>query len=91
MTDHHESSSPLEFPCEFFVKIIMKNSDDCEEKVTAIIQRHFDAFNADELSLRPSKNDNYLALTAKLQVPEKAPLAALYKDLSDEPEVLMAL
>ncbi|HAG62245.1 MAG TPA: hypothetical protein DCL40_05015 [Coxiellaceae bacterium] len=91
MTDNHENSSPLEFPCEFFVKIIMKNSDSSKEKVTAIIQRHFDQFDTDALSLRPSKNDNYLAFTAKLQVPEKAPLDALYKDLSDEPEVLMAL
>ncbi len=89
--DTQKNSSPLEFPCEFFVKIIMKNSEDCEEKVTAIIQRHFDQFKADGLSLRPSKNDNYLAFTAKLHVPEQAQLDALYKDLSDEPEVLMAL
>ena len=89
--DKTDSSSPIEFPCEFFVKIIMKNSDHCEEKVTAIIQRHFEQFSADGLTLRPSKNDNYLAFTAKLQVEEQAPLDALYKDLSDEPQVLMAL
>jgi D-alanine transaminase len=85
------SSQPMEFPCEFFIKIITKNSGDSEQQITSIIQRHFKDFDNTELTQRPSKKDNYMAFTAKIQVEEQATLDALYQELSETPEVLMAL
>ena len=89
--DSPERSSPLSFPCEFIVKIIMKKTEHCEQQVINMVQRHFPQFNHDQLSERPSQDNNYIAYTATLYVERQEPLDSLYQELSDTPDVLMAL
>lgn len=89
--DTKEFSSPLEFPCDFIVKVMGKSDSDFEKQVTAIFKKHYPELADDAISQRPSKDHNYLAITVKIYAESKEQLDALYLDLSKEPTILMAL
>ena len=91
MTEHQEHSTPIEFPCDFIVKVMGKHNSDFEEAVSAIINSHFPNTPATNFSKRTSKDANYLALTITVHANNKPELDALYQDLTKAPEVVMAL
>ena len=91
MADQPEHSSPLQFPSDFTVKVVGKANDAFEHTVLAVVRQHFPSFGNGNYSKRLSKDDNYLALSITVHAENKAQLDALYQDLSNTPEVLMAL
>jgi len=95
MTDPLETedqfSSPLQFPCEFVVKIMGKAAKEFEESVFNILKKHFPDIQNSNISKRSSKGANYIALTATVNAQSQEQLDALYQDLSAEKSVLMAL
>lgn len=90
-TETTEFSSPLEFPCDFFVKVMGKTNSNFEKHVMSIFKKHYPKLPDDAVSKRPSKDHNYLAITVKIYAESKQQLDLLYQDLSNEPSVLMAL
>lgn len=94
-TDHEDTdedfSSPLEFPCDFIIKVMGKKNDAFEAQVLGIVKQHFPKIKATEFKHRPSKDGNYLAISVTVPAESKAQLDALYQDLSNEPTILMAL
>lgn len=89
--DTKEFSSPIEFPCDFIIKVMGKSDSDFEEQVIAIVKQHYPELKDDAVSKRPSKDNNYLAITVTIYAESKEQLDALYQDLSNEPTILMAL
>ncbi len=79
------------FPCEFLIKVFGNASDQFELEVLTIIRKHVDDLREDALASRPSKDGKYLALTIKIMAQDRAQLDAIYRDLSSNPHVLMAL
>ena len=86
-----EYSSPLEFPCDFIIKVMGKNDGNFEKLITDIIKKHYPEINKDVITTRPSKDNNYLAVTIKVYAKSKEELDKLYHELSSTPEILMAL
>lgn len=86
-----EYSSPLKFPCDFIIKVMGESTPEFETRVLAIVQQHFPQVDAAQFTKRPSKDNNYIALTVTVYAESKAQLDACYQDLSSEPMVLMAL
>lgn len=84
-------SSPMEFPCDFMIKAMGKNNDTFVSAVKRITETHFPKVSDDQYNTRPSKDGNYTAVTVTVYAESKDQLDQLYKDLSDEPSVLMAL
>ena len=84
-------TSILTFPCDFTVKVMGKYNSLFEETVTRIVKNHFPAITDNAFSKRPSKDNNYLALSITVVATSKEQLDALYQELSSEPLVLMAL
>lgn len=93
MTDNTENnhSSPLKFPSDFIIKVMGKNEAIFESTIKAIIHKHYPTVSDDQYKIRPSKDNNYTAITVSVYAESKEQLDALYKDLSDEPLILMAL
>lgn len=89
--DDNVYSSPMEFPCDFMIKVMGKADSEFEANVLAIIKKHFPKIRADEFHNRPSKDHNYLAISVTVPAQSKEQLDALYQDLSNEPTILMAL
>lgn len=84
-------SSPMEFPCDFMIKAMGKNNDTFIDAVKRIINTHFPNVADNQFNTRPSKDDNYTAVTVTVHAESKDQLDKLYQDLTDEPSVLMAL
>ena len=86
-----EHSSPIEFPCDFTIKIMGKQNDSFNANTHALILKHFPETKATQFTSRPSKDNNYLAITVTVYAQNKAELDALYTDLSKATDVIMAL
>lgn len=83
----------LEFPCRFPVKAMGKAGDDFEATVVRIVRAHAELWSEETLPVttQPSRNGNYVSVTVMVEATSKAQLDAIYQDLTDCPDVLMAL
>jgi putative lipoic acid-binding regulatory protein len=86
-----EEETLLEFPCQFPIKAMGKNSLDFDSIVVAIVRKHVDDVNEGAVKTRLSKGDKYLSVTVTIEATSKRQLDAIYQGLTDCPEVLMAL
>ncbi len=81
----------LKFPCSFPVKVMGKRVDEFAQTVVAIVLKHAPDFDPATVELRPSKQGNYLGLTATINATSKKQLDALYNELSKNELVKVAL
>ncbi len=93
------SDTLLVFPTAFPIKAMgrMKAADaqganqDFAQTVLAIVQKHAPDFDVATLEMRPSKNGNFISVTATINAKSKAQLDDIYRELTANPVVLMAL
>jgi uncharacterized protein len=81
----------LVFPCQFAIKAMGKSDLEFDLLVIEIIRRHVPDLHEQAVATRPSKDANYIAVTVMINATSKQQLDAIYQDLSDHPQVLMAL
>ena len=81
----------LKFPCEFPVKAMGLTCDELEVAVIEIINRHVDNLAEDALTMRPSKNGKYTAITITITAHSKQQLDSIYMDLTACEHVSIAL
>ena len=83
--------TPLEFPCDFTIKVIGKATQDFEHTVLHIIHKHFPNFSNGNYTKRLSRDANFLALTITVHANSKKQLDAAYHEISACNDVVMAL
>jgi len=81
----------LKFPTPFPIKAMGKREDGFAQLVMEIVKKHAPDFDAGTLEMRPSKNGNFLSVTATVNAQSKAQLDDIYRELTSHPAVLMAL
>lgn len=81
----------LKFPCDFPIKIVGKANAEFEEFVLGVLRKHFPVLADKAIVKRPSKDGNFLAITAMLHVENKPQLDAVYQELTASKLVLMTL
>ena len=81
----------LTFPCDFPLKIVGKANADFEALVQTALHKHFPGISEKAIYKRPSKDGNFLAITAMVHAESKAQLDAVYQELTASPLVLMML
>ncbi len=86
-----EDSGLLQFPCEFALKVMGKNSTTFEAVVLAVLRQHLPDLREGAVSLRESKEKKYLAMTVTFIATSQAQIDQIYTDLSASKEVIMAL
>lgn len=62
-----------------------------QDVVVAIVSRHVGQGSPEMVKSRPSRDGNYLSVTVLLMALSREQLDAIYRDLSDCEQVLMAL
>jgi len=86
---------PTSFPIKAMGRIKATDTDaanvDFAQTVLAIVQKHVLDFDANTLEMRPSKNGNYISVTATINATSKLQLDTIYQELTANPQVLMAL
>jgi putative lipoic acid-binding regulatory protein len=86
----------LTFPAVFPIKAMgrmqsKENDEGFAQIVLAIILKHAPDFDASSVEMRPSKNGNFISVTATINAQSKAQIDAIYLELTSNPLVLMAL
>ena len=83
----------LEFPCRFPVKAMGRSAPGFEATVVQSGRRHAGLWQGDDLPVtrNPSKAGKYTAVTVVIEATSREQLDAIYQDLTDCPDVLMAL
>ena len=80
-----------EFPCDFPIKVLGRRGSGLERAATEIIERHTGPVEPTRLSVRPSKDGNFVALNVTVVARSRAQLDELYRELTACEAVLMAL
>ena len=75
----------------FPIKAMGRRDDDFAQVVLEIVLKHAPDFDAGTVEMRPSKNGNFLSVTATINAQSKAQLDDIYRALTSHPRVLMAL
>ena len=86
----------LKFPTQFPIKAMgrMKSGTSDEgfaQIVLGVVLKHAPDFDATTVEMRPSKNGNFISVTATINAQSKAQIDAIYLELTGNPLVLMAL
>ncbi len=83
--------SPIEYPVDFPIKVMGKNTAGFAQIVTAIVLRHAPDFDPASVEMRPSRKNTYLSITCVVRARSREQLDALYTELSGHPAVVMVL
>ena len=83
--------SPLQFPCTFPIKAMGLATANFDAEVVAIVRRHAPDLSETAVTVRPSAEGKYLAVTVTIHAGSQAQLDAIYHDLVACEQVLMAL
>lgn len=82
---------PLEFPCQYPLKVFGANNPEFAALVAEIVARHVAGDDLRGTESRASGGGRYLAVTMILNARSRAQLDALYRELTGHPDVLMCL
>ncbi len=88
MTD---TENLIEFPCRFPIKIMGRDQSEFEAHVLQIISAHVDDINADDVSIRPSRNGTFLSVTVTVSAQSQEQLDRIYRTLTASEQVLYVL
>lgn len=86
-----EAESLIEFPCVFPIKIIGKDINELNALLEELIARHHLAEEVIDIQRRDSRNSRFFGLTLQARFYSKQQLDAIYRDLSADARVIMAL
>jgi len=81
----------IKFPCEFPIKVIVKDADGMEAKILTIFKPQVPDFDPSAIQKRPSKNKKYTAFTVTITAESQEQLDILYQALNDLDGVVMTL
>lgn len=98
MTKQNQNPDPskgslLEFPCRFPIKAMGRADGNFDAVVVQIIRRHAELWADEEqpVASNPSSAGKYISVTVVIEATSQAQLDAIYQDLTESPDVLMAL
>lgn len=92
MTDENKpTESLLTFPSDFTIKVFGLATDEFEATVFGIIHKHVSNLSDRAIHSRLSENGKYKSLSITVHAESKEQLDQIYRELSSNPQVLMAL
>ncbi len=81
----------FQFPTEFPIKVMGRDSESFRTLTLAIIERHAGPLQPSQITERMSREGKFLALTYTITAQSRAQLDTIYQDLTDSGVVLVAL
>lgn len=81
----------FDFPCDFPIKAMGLNHANFAELVVTTIERHSEGTSPVSVVERPSSNGKYLSVTVTIRAQSRDQLDNIYRDLTAEERVVMAL
>jgi len=86
-----DKDSLLTFPTDFPIKVFGISNEEFVPLVLEIIRNRIPDLHETAIRTRPSKDNKYLSVTILVHVGSKEELDNIYRDLTANPLILMAL
>lgn len=81
----------LEFPCEFPIKMMGRDTDDFRKIARELVEKHAGPVDDDAVQASVSANGNFVSVTVTITATSREQLDSIYQDLTDHDAVIMAL
>ena len=83
--------SVIEFPCDFPIKIMGRDTPEFRSMARALIEKHAGPVADGQIRVNLSGKGNFVSITVTVTATSQQQLDDIYRDLSGHHEVLMAL
>ena len=83
--------SALEFPCEFPIKMMGRDTPEFRATARSLVEKHAGAVADDAIQATLSRNGRFVSVTVTITATSQQQLDAIYQDVTDHEDVLMAL
>lgn len=90
-SDFMPKTELLQFPCELPIKVFVNNEPGSREAAVAIIRAHYSELDDRNVTERLSKGGRFVSLTVRIHAESREQVDAVYRELTESKEVLMAL
>ena len=83
--------SAIEFPCEFPIKMMGRDTPEFRSTARALVEKHAGTISDDAVRQAQSRKGNFVSITVTIMATSQQQLDAIYQDVTDHEDVLMAL
>jgi len=83
--------SAIEFPCEFPIKMMGRDTPEFRSTARALVEKHAGKVADDAVRQAQSRKGNFVSITVTITATSQQQLDAIYQDVTDHEDVLMAL
>ena len=83
--------SPLQFPCDFPIKVMGVGDADFRALVIELVRRRAPDLDEACVRVRDSRAGRYQSVTVMVNAHDRAQLDAIYQDLSGHPRIKLVL
>lgn len=84
-------ASILEFPCEFPIKMMGRDTPAFRQTMRALVESHVGDVDDSRVQSTLSRNGRFVSVTITITATSQQQLDAIYQDVSAHDDVLMAL
>ncbi len=81
----------LEFPCEFPIKLMGRDTPSFRHAAQSIVEKHTGPLSDDAIQCSLSRNGRFVSVTITVDAQSRKQLDDIYLDATQHPDVLMAL
>ncbi len=81
----------LAFPCDFPIKMMGRDEPGFRESASSLVEQHAGAISDDAIRTAMSRKGNFLSITITINAKNQKQLDDIYRDLSKNEEILVAL
>ncbi len=81
----------LEFPCDFPIKIMGRESTDFRKLARALVEKHAGPIAEDAIQNTLSRNGSFVSVTITINAQSRQQLDDIYREITSHEDVLMAL
>ena len=83
--------SAIEFPCEFPIKMMGRDTPEFRSTARALVEKHAGKVEDHAVRQAQSRKGNFVSITVTITATSQQQLDAIYQDVTDHEDVLMAL
>ncbi len=85
------TGAQLHFPCEVDIKVFVKAVSPMGQRLHSLLLQHLPPEQVLGIRRKESRNGKYHSLSCRVLARERKELDQIYLDLSDHPDILLAL
>jgi len=85
------AESLLEFPCRFPIKMMGRDGNAFRQIAVEAVEKHVGRIDADDISESSSSKGNFVSITVTITATSREQLDSIYRELTDNEHVLVAL